>query len=233
MKLIINALHLQQARRKIMEINNPLFNGLNAEAYEDVISNFTPVKYRKHECIFVQQDRLNYIYIVVDGLVEISRYSVEGVRSIVNLLEDNEMFAESFILAYDEPISPYYGTCLKDTDLLVIDVDHFSYICQTYPVIMFNMMRILATENTFLTFKTDCLSKNNIKDRVFELLRYYHIKQSTYQIQLPFNKNQLADFLGVNRSALSREMKKMAAENIFAYADRKYHLNDKMFKHHQ
>lgn len=215
-----------------MKINNPLFNGLPDNEYHNIISQFKKVKYRKNECIFSQQDRIEDIYLILDGLVEISQYTLDGTKNIVNLLTHDEMFAESFALSND-PIAPYYSTCLKDTILLRIKTDTFNKLSHTYPTLMFNMVNILATKNTFLSFKIDCLSKNNIKDKVFELLRYYHIKQNSYQIKLPFNKTQLAEFLGVNRSALSREMKKMINAKIFSYMDKQYLLNEELFNQPQ
>ncbi|MDL2211299.1 Crp/Fnr family transcriptional regulator [Erysipelotrichaceae bacterium OttesenSCG-928-M19] len=204
--------------------NNELFTNINLSTRNKLGEYFEIIKVSKNQIIFNEGDCLKRIYFVVEGLVEISKYDLDGNKNIVALIETNDLFAESVALATDT-ISPYQTMSLVDSTIATLTIANLMQLVQLENQISINLLKILATKNTYLTFKIDCLSQVSIKEKVFELLRYYHLKQQRSRITLPFNKSQLAEFLCVNRSALSRVLTQMEQEDIFSYHNKTYTLN--------
>lgn len=206
--------------------NNPLFKNIHIDTLKEILTHFNVNDYKKNSTIFFEGDYLDIIYIIIDGKVEISKYDVNGNKNIVTLLSDYDMFAESVALAQTN-ISPYTVSTLATTKALEIEVTEFLRLAHKYQQLLNNIIDILANKNTYLTFKIDCLSKRTIRERVFEVLRYYSVINNSSKVKLPFNRSQLAEFLCVNRSALTRELSSMEDDNIFEYKNGYYILNDK------
>lgn len=208
--------------------NNALFSNISSDNIDEIAKKFTWKAYQKNETVFLEKDTVDYIYIIKEGSVEITKFDLNGSKNIVTILHDHDMFAESVALS-PISVSPYTVTSLTYSIIGKINSEKFNELAKVYPMLLINMQEILAGKNTFLTFKIDCLSKKTIKERVYELLRYYAIQQDSLKVKLPYNKTQLADFLCVNRSALARELTKMSEEGIFTYKNKTYLLNENIF----
>ncbi|MEG0283747.1 MAG: Crp/Fnr family transcriptional regulator [Erysipelotrichales bacterium] len=213
---------------KIFFTNN-LFKGIGENELNNIMKHFNKEEFQKNESIFIEGDILDRLYIIYSGKHEITKYSLDGTKNIVAILEAGDMFAESVALSVDS-ISPYSVTCLEDSVVYSIKINNYNTIMNEFSQLGINMQRILAMKNAYLTFKIDCISKKTIKERVYEILRYYYIKNNSTKFELPFNKNQLADFLCVNRSSLSREMSAMVDEGVFTYKKKIYSINEDFFK---
>ncbi|MDR3215530.1 MAG: Crp/Fnr family transcriptional regulator [Bacilli bacterium] len=210
-------------------VNNDLFKNIKDDDIDNIIKEFKLEKYDKNKLIFMEKDIIDRFFIIEQGKIEISKFDIDGKKNIVTILNTQDMFAESIALAMTN-ISPYTITTLEKSNIYHIEVKNYLNLITKYPILAINMNKILAIKNTFLTFKIDCLSKRSIKDKVHELLRYYAIINDSFEIALPFNKTNLADFLCVDRSALSRVLTKMIDDNIFSYHHNKYYLNKEFFK---
>lgn len=208
---------------------NNLFKDLSDEELSDIMKHFTTTYIRKNTNIFFQKDTIDHIYIIINGRVEVNKHDLDGTKSIITILGRYDVFGESIALSTNQ-ISPYNSMTLEDSTIGNIEHDSFIEMTLKYPKLLTNMVEVLANKNTFMTFKLECLSKRNIQEKVFEVLRYYSIIQKSYEIELPFNKSQLAEFLFINRSALSRELSKMQSEGIFRYENKVYYLNEKYFE---
>ena len=208
---------------------NLLFDNLTDNEIKIIISCAKSESYQKNETIFFEKDYVSKMYLVISGGVAISKYDIDGNKSIVAHINEYDMFAESIALA-NPNISPYTVEAITNTQVLALDLETFKKLTKDIPSLLDNMVMILATKNTYLTFKIDCLSKHTIRERVYEILRYYYIKENSNTIKLPYNRSQLAEFLCLNRSSLTRELTKMEAEGLFTYKKGVYKLNiEKLF----
>ena len=207
---------------------NPLFKAVKLKDIKKIINCFDEIVLDKDKVIFFEQDIIKTIYIVIEGFVSISKYDLNGNKSIVTIIEPYDMFAESIALSAQQ-ISPYTVETIKKSKIIAIDVAKFHELTNKIPQLATNTIILLATKCTYLTFKIDCLSKRTIRERVFELFKYYHITTNSDKIMLPYNRSQLAEFLCVNRSALTRELSIMEADEIFTYKNKTYYLNSKFF----
>ncbi|MDQ0361888.1 Crp/Fnr family transcriptional regulator [Breznakia pachnodae] len=202
-----------------------LFNGVNAQELELISPKVIVKHFKRNEVLFHIGDSIQDVFIILEGNLEICSYDIGGNKKLVTLLEEGEMFAESVALGEDH-ISPFDIIAMKELKVVYITKEAMFEFPKK---VLENLIRILSTKNTFLTHKLECLNKNTVKERLYEVLNFYHIKQRSHIIKLPFNKTQLAEYLCVNRSSLSREIHLMEKEGIIKANKQEYILNKDYF----
>ena len=87
-----------------------------------------------------------------------------------------------------------------------------------------NMMRVLAEKNILLTRKMECLSKRTTRDKLLCFLSAQALRTGNNMVELPFNRQELADYLCVDRSALSRELSAMREEGLLRFEKNRFEL---------
>lgn len=205
--------------------NIGLFKGVSNDELNFILEKVKIKQYGKNEVLFHIGDSICDFFVILKGNLEICSYDISGNKKLVTVLDEGEMFAESIALGIDS-ISPFDIIATKELKVLHISKEMmFEFPMQ----LLENLIQILSTKNAFLTHKIECLNKNTVKERLYEVLNFYHIKQRTYTIKLPFNKTQLAEYLCVNRSSLSREIHLMEEEGIIKVDKQVYILNKDFF----
>lgn len=207
--------------------NNSLFKNMDIKEIKKYTSLFEVATYPKSSIIFLEKDKIDHFYIVLEGKVSISKYDLIGDKKIIVFISEYEIFGETIALSNFK--SPYTVECVEKSTLMVIDVSIFKKLTIQSANLFNNVIDVLSTKNAFLTFKLDILSKRTIKERLYELFHYYYINTNSNVIKLPYNRSQLADFIAVNRSALTNELSKLEDEGYFEYKNKKYYLNEEMF----
>lgn len=206
-----------------------LFKSLSIDDIKNIISNFQETIYDKNQTIFNEGDCLEDIYLIVEGEAEIHNYDFHGNKVIIAVLKEYDIFGESVALS-KEKISPYTVHVLKESKILKINTESFKLLLAQYPLLMMNMLELLASKNTYLTFKIEILSKKNIRDRVIEVLKYYYRLNNKPTFKLPFNKTRFADFIGINRTALETQLSKMISESLFTYENKVFTLSEELIQ---
>lgn len=204
-----------------------LFFGLDETNYAQTLKHLcAKVKqYKKGSILTLAGVKIETIGIVLSRKVEISRVDYAGNRLIINQIEYPEMFGEAFACS-DVEISPVSLTALTDVKVLFIDYnriksnnpDGFEF----HDVLVANMLSILAEKNLFLRQRLELMSKRTTRAKLcaYLLLAIEAAAQNT--IDIPYNRLQLADYLGVNRSAMSKELCKLRDEGVLEF--RKNHF---------
>jgi CRP-like cAMP-binding protein len=80
-----------------------------------------------------------------------------------------------------------------------------------------NIIELLANKNVYLNRKLDILSKRSLREKILQFLHSYSTSSKERIITIPYNRLAMADYLGVDRSALSRELSKMKADGLIDY----------------
>ncbi|OCN04491.1 hypothetical protein A4S06_02435 [Erysipelotrichaceae bacterium MTC7] len=199
-----------------MIYTHPLFRGLKNPEVEDILNSLTYKIYEHETTVFSMGESQYAIGFILKGNVTISKLDYWGNRSIVNVLGKGEIFCESFAFSGVDEL-PVNVVAQKSTNLLFITPEQFIDFGVRYPQLMKNMMYILASKNVFMTQKMDILTKRKIREKVLAFLSMQAQQQRNYRFTIPFNRNELADYLSVDRSALSAELSKMREEGIIDY----------------
>lgn len=206
---------------------NPLFRGIDETNLKTILNSFSLKNYQKDEVLYKEGERIDVIFIVLSGEIKITTSNLDGSERIINTVKKNELVAEAFAIS-PHAVSIFNFTALSDTTVLMIPTEDFMLLNNRK--IMTNMLYILANDNVQSTQQLESVAKTTIKERIYEVLKYFYYKQQKETVQLPYNKTQLSKYLSVNRSSLTREIRKMEEEGYFTNKKNEYTLNLKYFQ---
>ena len=192
--------------------------------------------YRKEEFIFIRGDRPSYVGIMLSGGANVLMEEPGGQRVILSHVSAGQLFGEAFSCANLETL-PVSIVASEPSEIMLIDycklVTTCSRSCPFHHQLIMNMMRILATNNIQLTEQIGHLSKRTIREKLLSLLSMQARQADGRTVEIPFNRQELADYLCVDRSALSRELSAMQAEGILRCGGKRcFELNATAFDKH-
>lgn len=195
-----------------------LFKNLNEQQLKSMQACFQPMikQYSKNELILDEYSTIHAIGIVLSGMIQLEQIDIYGNRHIVNILGANEVFLESFVCANVSKM-PMQIVALQQSEIMFIDYHHLmnpcSKACSFHTQIIQNLVFILANKNLNFHLKLQIVSKKSTKDKLLAYLNMEARKQNSLKIVIPYDRKQLADYLGVDRSGLSQEISKLVKAN--------------------
>lgn len=157
--------------------------------------------------------------ILSNGSASTIRYEPNGSRTILERLGPHDIFGE--ILSFQSTLfESTFVICDTDCQVMFFDYDHIlrpcAKSCSSHHEMIQNMLQIISEKVLLLGERVDVLSKRSIREK---LLCYFHRlseKSDSSEILLPFTMVDLADYLSVDRSAMSRELKKMKEDGLIS-----------------
>lgn len=187
----------------------------------------------KNENIIQEGDDSNYIYIIFNGHARSYSLDIEGNRNIINDFPKDSIFGLEY---YNTKQKTYKEYLLAIEDTIVI-------ICNTYRCINPCQNRckrhIDFTKNIFEEFsrllvenkkRIDIICQSKTRDKILKYLRYVKAQTRKEYFTIPYNRQEMADYLGVERTALSYELSKLKAEGIIDYDKNSFKLIKKELK---
>lgn len=196
-----------------------LFNNIEDENLISMLGclGATVKNYSKKEIIIEEGEKARYIGIVLSGSAQIIKIDYFGNRSIVSGLEPSEMFGESFACA-EVPSIPINVVANEPSEIMLIDCERVMHPCSNgcnfHQQIIFNLMKIMATKNIMFHQKIEITSERTTREKLMAYLMVQAKKWNSNSFQIPFDRQELADYLQVDRSGLSAEISKMRNEGI-------------------
>lgn len=189
-------------------------------------------KFHRKENILMAGDEPEEVRIIVEGMVEM--FQEEGFENQYHLyayLEPGEFFGECKSKATQRSIFTYRA--VTDCVILVMDWDKIMNICTTacrfHKLLIRNMLDISMEKNIMLIEKMDIISRKTIRERVMAYFYQLSVIQESGQLRIPFNRTELANYLCVNRSALTRELMKMKEEGLIEFDGKDYSMKKMIF----
>jgi len=209
--------------------NSPLFFGMNDDELKGLLECFHARvrRYEKEEMIIRQGDMITNIYLILDGEVNIEKDSYWGRRIIITRLGKNDNIALSFVGSKDIE-SSIDAITTKDTLMLILSYEKCTSMCQNacsrHKVLINNLFQILSKENIELIQKIENVSQKTIRDKLLTYLSNEAQRQHSSHFEIHFNRQDLADYLNVDRSAMSFELSKLQKEGIIKYDKNRFEL---------
>ncbi len=180
--------------------------------------------YQKDEFIQLAGASIQAIGFVLRGSVKIIKEDYQGNLTVLASLEAGEIFGEAIVCAQITS-SPVSVVAAETCQIMFLDFSRILSRCEAaclyHNRLIENMLRLLATKNLYLNQRLEILSARSIREKLLTYLGYLQRQNQDGSFRLPFNREELADFLGVNRSALSREISHLKAEKILQLAGNK------------
>ena len=209
--------------------NSPVFLGISDDELKGLLECFGDRirKFEKEEIIIRQGDVISSIYLILDGEVNIEKDSYWGRRIIISRLGKNDNLALSFVGSKDVE-SSVDAITVKDTTVLVLRYEKCTSMCQNactrHKVLINNLFRILSKENIELIQKIENVSQKTIRDKLLTYLSNEAQRQHSNSFDIHFNRQDLADYLNVDRSAMSFELSKLQKEGLIEYNKNHFEL---------
>ena len=165
----------------------------------------------KNEIIYHIEDIPQAIGIVKEGSVVIETVDFLGNVSLLSHIGPNQMFAESYALT-KTPMHVYVRA-VEDCTIQFLDVQAL----EKSPELKDQMIQILSNKNKMLSQHIFHISNKTIRNKVLSYLSFMKLETQNSTFKIPFDRQQMADYLNVERSALSKELSKMKSEGLIDY----------------
>lgn len=211
-------------------IDCPLFHQIQTRDLAALLSCLSAKahSYHKNDFIFREQDAATHVGIVLSGRVQVVQEDFWGNRVLLTQIQPGGLFAEAFSCAMVKQL-PVSVIAAAPSRVLLIDyrriITTCSSSCVFHAQLVANMMQILARKNIMLTRKVEHISKRTTREKLLSFLSALARENGSSQVSLPFNRQELADYLCVERSALSREISKMQKDGLLSYHKNTFQLN--------
>ena len=208
---------------------SPLFFGVEKDDIHPVLEclDGTLRICPKGSIVFAEGDRPTHLGVVLEGEVRITRTDYYGNRSIVAAVKASQVFGETFACAEVQSL-PVDIMAAADSILLMIDVRRIistcCNACTFHNRIIYNLMKQTAAKNLMFHRKLEITSKRTTRDK---LMTYLHItakEQGSSSFTIPYDRQELADYLEVDRSGLSAEIGKLRREGILTAEKNRFTL---------
>jgi CRP-like cAMP-binding protein len=192
----------------------PLFLGIEQENLGTVVDclNGKTLKANKGDTVFMAGDAVQYIGVVLSGAVQIVRDDYYGNRSVMAIMEAGGMFAEAFVCA-ELTNMPASVIAIQPSVILLLDcknvIEADQCDCQFTRQVRRNLLRSTAQKNLLLTEKIRYMSQKTTKDKLMAFLMDQAKQQCSSKFTIPYDRQGLAEYLGVERSAMSTEINKL------------------------
>lgn len=199
-----------------------LFDGMNDEEIYVMLSCLKArvVTVSKGEYIFTEGEPAKYVGIVLSGEAQIIMVDYFGNRNITTSIEPADVFGESFACA-DVGVLPVSVVASEASDIMLINcryiIDVCSRACTFHNRMIYNMMKIVAKKNIEFNRKIEITSKRTTRGKLMAYLMTQAKMRGSNNFTIPFDRQELADYLGVERSAMSAELSRMRQEGLVDY----------------
>ncbi len=211
----------------------PLFIGMDICSIESVLECLmaTYKTYEKDEYIWHTDSIVSNIGIILFGSVNIIKEDFWGNRYIINKAAPGDMFGEAFSYSVTHK-SSVSVVANKKCQILFINykkiINTCPNTCNFHSQLINNMICILANKNTLLMQKMEHLSKRSTKEKLLSYLSGEAAKANSNIFDIPYNRQELADYLIADRSAMSNELCKLRDEGIINFHKNHFELLKKL-----
>ena len=209
--------------------NSPVFFGITEAELKEMLECFNArIKtYDDGEMIIRQGDLITNIYLVLEGHVNIEKDSYWGRRIIVTQLSVNDNIALAFVASKNVE-SSIDAIAVGKTKLLILSYQKCTSLCQNvcnkHKALIGNLFEILSKENIELIQKIENISQKTIRDKLLTYLSNEAKKNKNNIFEISFNRQDLADYLNIDRSAMSFELSKMQKDGLIKVDKNKFML---------
>ena len=193
-----------------------LFNGFDDNEVSNLLTslNAREKKYRKGAMIFRSGDIISTLCFVTAGSVTIESNDMWGNRTILNLVGKGQFFAESYALLPNEPM--LVDVCAVEACTIVfLDMKSLGRLDDSSRArLLANLLRITTRKNLHLSSRSFHTAPRQVRGRIMAYLNTVSVQKKSREFDIPFDRQQLADYLNVERSVLSNELSKMQRDGL-------------------
>lgn len=209
---------------------NPLFDTLSRTELERALDclDARTASFPKGSLIFLAGNPAERVGILLEGSAQVIREDLLGNREILGNLGPGDLFGEVFACAGVDTL-PVSVAAVEPCTALLIDYRRIISLCPAscsfHSRMVENMLRILARKNLMLNRKMEALSARSTRDKLMTYLTACARDAGSLRFEIPFRRQELADYLSVDRSAMSAELGRMQRDGLLTFTRNRFQLN--------
>ena len=198
---------------------NIIFNGMTPDEIDQALNELCAIEkaYKKNSLILRAGDITDSLGLVLSGSVTIESNDMWGNRTILSNVDEGGFFAETYALLENEPLLVDV-MANENCRILFFKVGSLKKLKSNMNLWSFklisNLLMISANKNLHLSGRSFHTSPKTIRGRVMAYLNSVSLKKGSNEFDIPFDRQQLADYLNLERSALSKELGKMKKDGL-------------------
>lgn len=196
-----------------------LFQGVSQAEIEAMLACLggKVVETIKDSPIFLEGEPARFMGVVLSGAVQIVRDDYYGARSVLTVARPGELFAEAFASAGLDTM-PVSVVALQSGSVMLLDCRRVLHGCTNaclfHARVIQNLLQGIARKNLRLTQKIRHMAPKTTRDKLITFLMDQAKEAGSAEFTIPYDRQALADYLGVERSAMSAEISKLRKAGI-------------------
>lgn len=185
------------------------------------------LQFDKKYTIFAEGSPAKYIGIVLSGSAQIIQFDYYGNKSILSEVTAPDVFGEAFACAEVEAM-PISVIANEPCEVMLLDCSHILYTCKNHcshhQTLIYNLMKDLAKKTLMFHQRIEITSKRTTREKLLTYLAAKAKMNDSNSFDIPFDRQELADYLEVDRSGLSTEIGKLIKEGVIRSNKRHFEL---------
>ena len=173
------------------------------------------LRLRNKQTFVVESDPCKRIGIVATGAVRLTRQRIDGGRNVLETIPACGVFGTTYVFR-DAPTMGVSMSAVGNTTVLMLEVERITRpchrVCDAHMQFVRNLLTVMSQTTFALKQKLRILSQRTIRGRLMLFLNIRAKRMKSNEFDIPFDRQALADYLCVDRSALSAELSKLRAE---------------------
>lgn len=214
-------------------LKTSLFSGIQSDELSSMLTCLSTVEksYKKGEFIFRAGESTSTMGMVLTGSVLVFKDDFWGNRSIISEMSVGNLFGETYACT---PAATLEVNVMAATDVTILFMDIRRLLttcpsaCQFHSRLIRNLLSVLSGKNLMLTRKMEHMAQKTTRAKLLSYLSSESLKHHSADFEIPYNRQQLADYLSVDRSAMSNELGKMRDEGLIEFNKNHFHLNEEI-----
>ncbi len=208
---------------------SPLFRDIRRQDLSSMLSCLSArqKEFCREEIIFSEGDPISHIGLILSGAVHIVKEDYWGRSTLMASLGPGECFGEAYACSFGVPFS-FTARAAQDTSVLFLDVNRVlttcSSACPFHTLLIRNLLSVLAESNLRLARKIESTSPRTIREKLLSYLSAQARAACSSSFTIPFTRQQLADYLSADRSAMTVELYRLKEEGIIWFEKRHFRL---------
>ena len=213
-----------------------IFKGMSDEEIQSALEvlRYEEKSYEKGETILYAGSTTKKMGIVLSGSVTVESIDLLGNRTILSYIGGGDFFAETYAFLGNEPLA--VDVCANETcnifflNIGNITTSYHSGFESWKTKLITNLLTISTRKNLFLSNRVFHTSSKTIRGKLISYLSFVSIKKQKNEFTIPFDRQQLADYLNVDRTALSKEIGKMQKEGLLVCKKNHFLLKESIYQ---
>lgn len=209
--------------------NSKLFTGITEAEIAAMLNCLSAAaqSYQKGDFIFRRGEHIHHVALLLEGCVHIQKEDYWGNLSLLSEISEGEIFGEVYACLDNDTILNN-AVSVKPSTVLFLDINRILTTCPSacrfHERLIRNLLSVMAQKNKLLTQKLDHMSQRTTREKLLSYLSEQSLRAGRPSFDISFNRQQLADYLSVDRSAMSNELCKMRDEGLLCFNKNHFEL---------